>query len=173
MKRNIFRSAKRRFTLYLVNRVYAGTEPKFYEKKRRLLNSIGYDIGEGTRIVGPIFCTGRLTVGKNSFIGRNLTVHGNGSVVIGDGCDLGPDVTFLTGGHKIGDATRRAGEGLILTQSVGDGSWIGARSTVVNNTSIGRGCVVAACACVTRDVPDNTLVGGVPAREIRSLADEH
>lgn len=51
----------------------------------------------------------------------------------------------------------------------GNGTWIGGRSTICNNSSVGNGCVVAACACVVHDVPDNTLVGGVPAKVIRSL----
>lgn len=41
------------------------------------------------------FCTGTLCIGANCWIGRNLTVHGNGSVIIGDNCDIAPDVTFL------------------------------------------------------------------------------
>ena len=83
--------------------------------------------------------------------------------------DLGPEVTFQTGGHAIGDRTRRAGEGEIYHQVIGNGTWIGGRSTICNNSSVGNGCVVAACACVVHDVPDNTLVGGVPAKVIRSL----
>ena len=65
--------------------------------------------------------------------------------------------------------TPRAGEGEIYHQVIGNGTWIGGRSTICNNSSVGNGCVVAACACVVQDVPDNTLVGGVPAKVIRSL----
>lgn len=83
--------------------------------------------------------------------------------------DLGPEVTFQTGGHAIGNRTRRAGQGEIYHQVIGNGAWIGGRSTICNNSTVGSGCVVAACACVVHDVPDNTLVGGVPARVIRSL----
>ena len=52
---------------------------------------------------------------------------------------------------------------------IGNGTWIGGRSTICNNSTVGNGCVVAACACVVHDVPDNTLVGGVPAKVIRNL----
>ena len=158
---------RRRYVLFMVNHVYKGTV--LFEKKRKMLNSIGYEIGEGTKVVCPIECSGKLVVGKNCWVGKNLTVNGNGTVVIGDNCDVAPEVTFLTGGHAIGDTNRRAGKGETYRITVGDGTWIGARSTILGDTAIGDGCVVAACACVIKDVPDHTLVGGVPAKEIRKL----
>ena len=159
-----------KWIMYRVNVLLAGTNQNFFEKKRKLLNRLDhFDIGEGTRIVGPIECTGYLQVGKDCWIGKNFCVNGNGSVIIGDNCDIGPEVTFQTGGHEIGDEHRRAGEGCIFHQSVGSGTWIGGRSTILNHTTIGEGCVIAGCACVTKNVPSNTLVGGVPARILKNL----
>lgn len=155
------------FNMFLVNKIYCGTRK--FEKKRKLLNKIGYSIGEGTKVVGPIRCTGKLIVGKNCWIGKNFLVNGNGTVIIGDNCDIAPEVTFQTGGHEIGDVSRRAGKGRIFNQKVGDGTWIGGRSTILNNSKIGKSCVIASCACVTKDIPDNSLVGGVPAKLIRHL----
>ena len=156
--------------MYRVNVLLAGTKAKNFEKKRRLLNQLdNFDIGEGTKIVGPIEVLGHLKVGRDCWIGKNLNVNGNGSVTIGDRCDLGPEITFQTGGHEIGGPDRRAGEGVVLHQTVGSGTWIGGRSTVLNNVTIGDGCVITGCACVTRDVPPNTLAGGVPAKQIREL----
>lgn len=153
----------------MVNHFLTGT--KFFALKRKLLCSIGYEIGENTKIVGPIMNTGHISVGRNCWVGRNLTVHGNGSVIIGDNCDIAPDVMFLTGGHQIGNAERRAGAGETYQITVGSGVWIGARATILLNTVIGDGAAVAACACVTRDIPGNTLAGGVPARVIKELED--
>ena len=158
------------FIMYCVNVMLAGTKEKNFEKKRRLLNTLDhFQIGEGTKIVGPIEVLGYLEVGKNCWIGKNLRVNGNGSVTIGDNCDVGPEVTFQTGSHEIGDGSRRAGKGIVCHQSVGSGTWIDGRSTILNHTAIGEGCVIAGCACVTRDVPPNTMVGGVPARRIRDI----
>ena len=78
-------------------------------------------------------------------------------------------MAFLTGGHEIGGAERRAGSGLTYSITVGSGTWIGARATIFGNTNIGSGCVIAACACVNKSVVDNTLVGGTPARKIRDV----
>jgi acetyltransferase-like isoleucine patch superfamily enzyme len=78
-------------------------------------------------------------------------------------------VTFQTGTHFIGDHDRRAGKGYNSDIKVGNGCWIGVRSTILPGISIGDGSVVAACACVARDVEKDTLVGGVPAKQIRKL----
>ena len=166
------RGIKRRRALYLVNNRYAGKfTKKAFNKKRKLLNSIGIVIGEGTKVVGPIECWGKLIVGKNCWIGKNLKVNGNGTVVIGDNCDIAPEVTFQTGGHEIGAKERRAGKGVVHNQIVGNGVWIGGRTTICNTVSVGDSSVIAGCACVVKDVPSNVLVGGVPAKVIRELED--
>lgn len=164
----------KKWILYRVNVQLVGTKEKNFVKKRKLLNKLdNFSIGEGTRVVGPIEVHGYLKTGKDCWIGKNLRINGNGSVTVGDNCDIGPEVTFQTGGHKIGDKTRRAGAGMMFHQTVGNGCWIGGRSTILNNTTIGCGCVVAGCACVTKDIPSNTAVGGIPAKILRELSDEN
>lgn len=163
---------KNTLCLFLVNKVFQGTNPYFFETKRKLLNAAGHCIGFGTKIVGPVEWHGRMEIGEDCWIGKNCRINGDGTVVIGNRCDLGPEVTFQTGGHEIGNKTRRAGEGRVFHQSVGNGVWIGGRSTVCNNTVIGDGCVVASCACVVKNTENNVLVGGVPARVIRRLSND-
>ena len=164
----------KKWVLYRVNGPLAGTKLKNFAKKRKLLNRLdNFSIGEGTKVVGPVEVLGHLKTGKNCWIGKNLQINGNGSVIIGDNCDIGPEVTFQTGGHEIGDSTRRAGAGLVFHQTVGNGCWIGGRVTVLGNAAIGDGCVIAGCACVTKDIPANSLAGGVPARKLRDLNNEH
>lgn len=164
-----FRGLKTKWVFYCVNKRFAGAQQKYFEKKRKLLNSIGFELGEGTKVVGPLFCTGKLITGKNTWIGRNLSVEGNGAVYIGDNCDIAPEVTFLTGGHKIGSAERRAGDGFNKDIHIGNGCWIGARSTIIGGVTVADGCVVASCACVNKNIEENSLVGGVPARVIKNL----
>lgn len=164
------RGIQKRMVMFCVNHFLSGT--RSFGLKRRLLRSIGYEIGENTKIVGPVFCTGKLHIGSNCWIGRNFTVEGNGSVHIGDNCDVAPGVMFLTGGHEIGSPDRRAGRGETYSICVGSGTWLGARATIAGDVQIGEGCVVAACGCVVSNVNANSLVGGVPARLIRELDDE-
>lgn len=163
----MLRGLKVRLNTFLINRVYVGT--KHFAAKRRCLRRLGHKIGENTKIVGPVYCTGTLCIGEECWIGKNFTVNGNGAVIIGDRCDIGPEVTFETGGHRIGAAQRRAGAGQTFTQKVGSGCWIGGRSTVCNETEIAAGSVVAACSCVVKNVPADVLVGGVPAKTIKEL----
>ena len=158
---------KRCFANFCINHILSGT--KFFEQKRSLLRFAGYEIGEGTKVVGPIFCSGSLKIGDNCWIGRNFAVVGNGKVEIEDDCDIAPDVMFVTGGHDIGDENRRAGKGKNYHIKVGKGTWIGARATVAKEADIGKGCVIAACACVVSDIDDNVLAGGVPAKVIKNL----
>lgn len=161
----------RKICFFLINHVFVGTNLFSCSAKRTLMKAVGFAVGAGTTIVGPIYIYGTIEIGEDCWINRNLTVHGNGFVKIGDNCDIAPDVCFLTGGHKIGKADRRAGTGEIYSIRVGDGCWIGARSTVGRNVTIGDASVVAACACVMRNIPANVLVGGVPGKVIRGLAD--
>ena len=157
---------KHMVVMFLVNNVFAGAY--LFEMKRRLLNEIGYFLGEGTKVVGPIYCTAQLKTGSNCWLGRNFTIHGNGTVEIGDNCDIAPDVTFLTGRHGM-ESQEPAGERQNYSISVGEGCWIGAGTTLGRNVTIGKGCMVLASACVMKNMPENTLIGGVPARIVRKL----
>ena len=78
-----------------------------------------------------------------------MKIHGNGRVVIGSNCDLGPDVSFITGSHSIGSHARRAGDGYNADIQVGNGCWICAGASIMPGVQIGEGCVVASYACVT------------------------
>lgn len=161
------KTIKRIFVTFLVNHVFTGT--RFFDCKRRLLLPIGYEIGENTKIVGPLFNTGTLRIGTDCWIGRNLTVHGNGMVVIGNKCDIAPDVTFFTDGHAIGEPERRAGAGESYSITVGNGVWIGGRDTVVRDTLIPDGSVVADCTCVVSSVSPDTLVAGVLTKVMKEF----
>lgn len=118
-----------------------------------------------------VYGRGRLNIGQGSWLspGTVFHTHLEASISIGARCDVGPSVEFLPGGHQIADASRRAGAGTAKPISIGDGCWIGARSTILGGVSIGAGSVVAAGSVVTRDIPPNSLVAGVPAQIKRQL----
>jgi len=160
---------KRRITFFLINNMLKGTSNKLFEIKRSLLNWSGIRIGENTKIVGPIYITGNLDIGKNVWVGRNLVIHGNGYVYIEDNCDIAPDVMFVTGGHEIGDSPRRAGKGFNKDIKINRGSWIGARAIILGGVTIGDACVIGAGSMVNKNIEKNTVVGGIPAKTIRIL----
>ncbi|WP_141235319.1 acyltransferase [Priestia megaterium] len=157
------------FILFIVNKILCGN--RFFKVKNFLLRSIGLRIGIGTKIVGPISIRkiNKIQIGEECWIGKNFTVDGNGNVVIGDRCDLAPNVLINSGGHKIGEKSRRAGAGLTLDTKIESGTWIGTNVIIINGAKIGPSSIVAAGAVVTQDIQRDTLVAGVPAKTKKKL----
>lgn len=164
-----FGRIKRIITNVGTNYMFCGLNSRNCKIKRSLLRWRGFEVGDDTRIVGPLYIDGLISIGKNVFIGKNMRVHGNGHVFVEDNCDIAPEVTFLTGTHEVGLAERRAGTGKTLDIKVGAGTWIGAKTTILPGVVIGKGCVIAAGSLVNRNVLDNTMVAGVPAKVIKNL----
>ena len=151
-----------------INGCLAGT--KRFETKKKILRKMGFSIGDNTKVVGPLICTSLLLdIGENCWVGRGFEIHGNGKVTIGACCDIAPNVHIHTGGHVLGNVNRRAGEGICNNITIGDGCWICAEATIVNCVNIGRGAVILPGAVVTKDVPPNAMVGGIPAKIIKML----
>lgn len=116
---------------------------------------------------------GCVHIAEGTFINYGCVFHtsyGMAEISIGRNCDLAPQVMFMCTTHEMGDATRRAGIPLRYESiQVGNGVWIGTRATIMPGVSIGDGAVIGAGALVTRDVPANTVVVGVPAKALRTL----
>ena len=112
---------------------------------------------------------GDVIIGDHTRIGLHNTIIG--PVTIGSHVNMAQGVTITALNHNFEDTTRRIDEQGISTKAVtiGDDVWIGAQAVILPGVAIGRHVIVAAGAVVTKDVPDNTLVGGVPAKIIRSL----
>ena len=119
-----------------------------------------------TRIYYPNARIGASWIGAGTHFSCTPTAR----VTIGDRCDVGPGVLFVTGSHQIGDATRRAGKGFSLPITVGDGTWVGARVTFLGGSSVGAGCVVAAGSLVRGEFPANVMIAGTPARIVKQLS---
>ncbi len=142
-----------------------------------ILRTIGFRIGQGTifmgapRIFGYRDMVSNLSIGVDCVFNIGCLFDLGSRIEIGDRVALGHEVMILTTGHQIGPPDRRWGGVETESVRIGDGAWIGARCVVLPGATIGEGAIVAAGAVVTQSVPPHMLVGGVPARPIRSLAD--
>lgn len=111
----------------------------------------------------------RLVVGPHSLFNVGCVLNLGAEIRIGRHATFAQQVIILTETHDTGPSGNRAGALRSAPVVIGDGCWIGARVTILPGITIGSGSIVAAGAVVTRDVPPDTLVGGVPARVIAEL----
>lgn len=143
--------------------------------RARALGAIGCRVGRGTQFWGMPTLTGqgaiygRLTVGSGCWINIGLLLNLGSSITIGDKVAIGHDVMLLTDSHELGPEERRAAQMTSEPVTIGNGVWIGTRSVILPGVTIGAGSIVAAGSVVTKNVPPNVLVGGVPAKLIRQL----
>jgi acetyltransferase-like isoleucine patch superfamily enzyme len=146
-------------------------DTRLFRFKAALLRLRGFQIGHNVRVVSSVKLKLRyLSVGDNTYISHDTLIEGGDVLVqIGQNVDIAPRCVILTGTHEIGDSTHRAGKGKSESVIIGNGTWIGAHSTILGGVCIGQGCVIAAGSLVREDIDDNCLVAGVPARVIREL----
>jgi acetyltransferase-like isoleucine patch superfamily enzyme len=133
---------------------------------------IGKRVDASFVLIPPFYATGGADtrVGRNVFVNQNCTFYDLGGLDIADDVMIGPNVSIITSGHPLEPAQRRASvvaKPIVIERNV----WIAAGATIVGGVTVGENSVVAAGSVVTKDVPPNTLVGGNPARVIRSIAD--
>lgn len=136
--------------------------------------------GKDCYLQGPIqFDYGRYTsVGDNFYANFNLTILDICPVTIGDNVMFGPNVTIATPLHPLRWQQRnphKQDNGQDTTMeygvpiTIGDNCWLASNVTVCPGVTIGNGCVVGAGAVVTHDMPENSLVLGVPAKAVRQI----
>lgn len=114
-----------------------------------------------------INCGKHITIGKNVFINFDCTFLALGGITIEDDVLIGPKVSLITENHPLNPEERKGLTG--KPNLIKKNAWIGANATILPGVTIGENAVVAAGAVVSKDVPDNTIVGGIPAKFIKSV----
>ena len=133
----------------------------------------GKKVDDSFLLIPPFYTAGgdEIRVGRNVFVNQNCTFYDLGGLDIADDVLIGPNVSLITAGHPLEPSQRRAAT-IGKPIAIGRNVWIAAGATVIGGVTIGENAVVVAGSVVTRNVPANTLVGGNPARVIRSVSEE-
>lgn len=162
--------------------------------RKLILNNEKLSISTGCEFTPrkSILINGPVSIGKNSHFfadgglikidkntAFNMNVHVNasvgGEINIGKDCLFGPNVVLRTAGHKFDSLNvliRKQGH-TISNIIIDDNVWVGANAVILGGVHIGQGAIIGAGAVVTKDVPANVIVGGVPAKIIKKRsADE-
>jgi acetyltransferase-like isoleucine patch superfamily enzyme len=133
---------------------------------------IGHKVDASFALIPPFYTTGGedIRVGRNVFINQNCTMYDLGGVDIADDVMIGPNVSIITSSHPLEPSQRRA---FVIAKPVviGRNVWLAAGATILGGVTVGENSVVAAGAVVTRNVPRDSLVGGNPAKLIRSIVE--
>ncbi|MGM0337745.1 chorismate mutase [Candidatus Enterococcus murrayae] len=117
--------------------------------------------------------------GYNIFVGENFYCNFHNvfldicPITIGDNCLFGPSVQLYTASHPLEPGKRNSGQELGKPITIGNNVWIGGSSVVVPGVTLGDNVVVAAGSVVTKSFPANVVVGGNPARIIKTIEDEN
>ncbi len=140
---------------------------------RALLSELfGYEVPPSLRVFPPFYTDfgKNITIGENVFINACCHFQDHGGVVIGDGCQIGHNVVFATLNHGLSAEDRKHTYPAPIV--LGKNVWVGSNSTILQGVTIGDNAVVAAGAVVTKDVPANVVVGGVPSKIIKKITVE-
>lgn len=122
----------------------------------------------------PFYCDygKNIEVGRNFFANYNCTILDVAKVVIGDNCQIAPNVSIYTAGHPVHPASRNTMYEYGIGITIGDNVWIGGNVVICPGVRIGDNVVIGAGSVVTRDIPAWSLAAGNPCRVIREITEE-
>lgn len=166
-----------------LSRDYNQTADEDKEVRKAIIDNLFPDHGEGVYLQGPIEVDyGKFTkLGKNFYANFNLTILDTCPVTIGDNVMCGPNTSLVTPLHPLLPEQRNArlqADGKVADIeygapiTIGDNCWLASNVTVCPGVTIGNNCVIGAGSVVTKDIPDNSLVLGVPGRVVRKITEK-
>lgn len=166
-----------------LSRDYNQTADEDQEVRKAIIDNLFPDHEEGVDLQGPIEVDyGKFTkLGKNFYANFNLTILDTCPVTIGDNVMCGPNTSLVTPLHPLLPEQRNArlqADGKVADIeygapiTIGDNCWLASNVTVCPGVTIGNNCVIGAGSVVTKDIPDNSLVLGVPGRVVRKITEK-
>lgn len=140
------------------------------DEVRALFSRLTGKTVDATFFMFPPFYTDfgkNITIGENVFLNTGCTFQDRGGIAIGDGTQIGQNVVLCTLNHGISPDKRHITYPFPVV--IGKNVWVGANATVVPGVTVGDNAIIAAGAVVTKDVPENAVVGGVPAKVMKMI----
>ncbi len=152
-------------------RSFNGTDETNYEKRTELLKELFGSTGERIYLESNFRCDYgyNIHVGENFYANFDCTLLDGGRITIGKNCMMAPGVHIYTNTHPVNAEQRITEVEYTKPVTIGDNVWIGGRAVINPGVTIGHNAVVASGAVVIKDVPDNVVVGGNPAKIIKKL----
>lgn len=140
------------------------------DELRKIMSLLtGKKVDDTFRLFPPFYTDfgKNITIGKNVFINSGCHFQDQGGIVIGDNTLIGHNVVLATINHDLNPLNNRKNHYAPI--NIASNVWIGSNATVLSGVTIGEWAVIAAGAVVTKDVPPYTVVGGVPAKVIKTV----
>ena len=131
-----------------------------YNERVVIQHDVQFDFGYNTHFLGW------------AYVNFGVTFLDTSPITIGDMCFIAPGVILTCAGHPVVAEQRDQGIETSKPITIGNSVWLGAHATVCGGVTIGNHAVIGAGAVVLHDVPENTIVAGVPAKEIRKITDK-
>lgn len=146
------------------------TEPYTREYDRIASELFKGNIGRGSTVHAPFHCTegSKVKIGCDSIIMYNVDMMSSGGIIIGDNVMIAAGTKIVTNNHDYSDHRTLLTKPVVLK----DNCWLGASCVILPGVTVGENSVVAAGAVVTGDVPPDTVVAGVPAKEIKKINEQ-
>lgn len=150
---------------------YNRIRPTEYALRKAKLHDILGVCDDDTVIHQPFYCDyGRhIRVGRRFFANFGLTILDEAFVTIGDDCFIGPNVGIYTACHSTNPIERNTRMEWARPVTIGNNCWIGGGVTILPGVTVGNGCTIGAGSVVTKNIPDNSVAVGNPAKVIKTV----
>ena len=162
---------KERNTCKKLCTMYNNCQYDNFEYRKNLLKQILGKTKQNYTIEPNFWCDYgyNIEIGENFYSNHNLVILDPAKVTFGNNVYIGPNCGFYTAEHPIDKLTRNSGLEYAKPIYVGNDVWIGGNVSVLPGVKIGNNVVIAAGSVVTKDIPDNSLAAGVPAKTVKSI----